>query len=647
MARLRNRNPKIEEQSWQPVGIESLEDTALTAAQAARNSIVVAGPGAGKTELLAQRADYLLRTDTSKSPRRILAISLKRDAAKNLQDRVGKRLPAELAERFDSMTLDAFSKNLVDRFRLAIPEFWRPNDDYRIEFNIKEERADRMIREAAERLRCEPADLSGIGPIRWYRECFSQRLQIDGSAILENGSTRERLAVSQWQHYLHGKYRYLNFHMIARLAELMLRSNPAVLHAMRATYSHVFLDEFQDTTNLHYDLLRTAFLDSESVLTAVGDTKQCIMTWAGALAGITKRYAEEFTADSYALRANYRSEPELIHIIGSLAQQIEPEAILPVCGRGRESGDGQCRVIEFSDDSEEAIAVALVLNELVEDEGVEPRDICVLCRKRVDQYSSNLVDALQQINGLARVRDETKLQDLLAEPLVELVADAFLVAASDEPQPDSWSRLQRVLEKTGRSESAQQQRIRNKLLSTLVDCLRLSLPQCAKTVDGIAVEVNRAIDAIGEKSFRQSHPQYRQGTFFEETVSSLVKQLGFRYGDESQQFGTWIEVIRDLRGETSIPVMTIHKSKGLEYHTVIFVGLEDAAFNNLQDPTGDGNSFFVAFSRAKKRVLFTFAKSRFKRMQSRKNVNLLYGWLEEAGVGIESAADIDFDESIW
>jgi DNA helicase II / ATP-dependent DNA helicase PcrA len=51
--------------------------------------------------------------------------------------------------------------------------------------------------------------------------------------------------------------------------------------------------------------------------------------------------------------------------------------------------------------------------------------------------------------------------------------------------------------------------------------------------------------------------------------------------------------------------MTIHKSKGLEYHTIIFIGLEDGAFWTFQrQPDEDKCAFFVALSRAKERVIF-------------------------------------------
>ena len=62
-----------------------------------------------------------------------------------------------------------------------------------------------------------------------------------------------------------------------------LRVNLQILRAIRATYAYVFMDEFQDTTHVQYDLVKTAFLESQTILTAVGDNKQQIMRWAMAL----------------------------------------------------------------------------------------------------------------------------------------------------------------------------------------------------------------------------------------------------------------------------------------------------------------------------------------------------------------------------
>ena len=97
---------------WIPADGFVLEPNALDTVKSEQNTLVIAGPGAGKTELLAQRACFLLETNQCPYPKKILAISFKRDAAYNLKERVLKRCGSDLAVRFESMTFDAFAKKI-------------------------------------------------------------------------------------------------------------------------------------------------------------------------------------------------------------------------------------------------------------------------------------------------------------------------------------------------------------------------------------------------------------------------------------------------------------------------------------------------------------------------------------------------------
>jgi len=108
----------IRHDDWVPSSGLTLEPNANVVATSQYGSIaLMAGPGAGKTEVLSQRADFLLRTGTCKYPKRILAISFKRDASENLKERVQKRCGKEIASRFDSYTFHAFAKRIIDIFR--------------------------------------------------------------------------------------------------------------------------------------------------------------------------------------------------------------------------------------------------------------------------------------------------------------------------------------------------------------------------------------------------------------------------------------------------------------------------------------------------------------------------------------------------
>src|SRR5471030_357249 len=118
---------------WSPSDGLSLEPNALSAAmEIGRSLALTAGPGAGKTEMLAQRADFLLRTATCRYPKRILAISFKVDASQNLKVRVIKRCGPELASRLDSHTFHAFAKRIIDHFRPVLTAQNALDPDYTI-----------------------------------------------------------------------------------------------------------------------------------------------------------------------------------------------------------------------------------------------------------------------------------------------------------------------------------------------------------------------------------------------------------------------------------------------------------------------------------------------------------------------------------
>ena len=116
---------------WLPCDGISLEEAADTAVRCSdRHVLVVAGPGAGKTELLAQKAAFLFQTNQCRESQKILAISFKTDAAQNLKERVEKRCGTDIKGRFVSMTYDAFAKNILDHFLYALPDELRPATDY-------------------------------------------------------------------------------------------------------------------------------------------------------------------------------------------------------------------------------------------------------------------------------------------------------------------------------------------------------------------------------------------------------------------------------------------------------------------------------------------------------------------------------------
>src|ERR1700741_5483896 len=304
---------QISPDDWQPVGVSTLEEAAWKVLRSTNNTCVLAGPGSGKTELLAQRASYLLQTGICRQPQRILAISFKRDAAKNLRDRVVMRCGPDLSRRFVSLTFDAFTKSLIDQFRLGIPLQWRPTYPYQIAFprmattrtiiDIARETAPAHWKTAVSSIKANTFETHILGPTRLPlgpREPASA----DDYAVFE-----------WWPLNLQNvDGSSLNFVMINRLAKLVQRANVQLGLALKATYTFVFVDEFQDTTFAQYDFLRSVFNKSGVSVTSVGDIKQRIMIFAGAQATATSKFEEEFGAEIVPLQRNFRSSPALVAI---------------------------------------------------------------------------------------------------------------------------------------------------------------------------------------------------------------------------------------------------------------------------------------------------------------------------------------------
>jgi len=622
--------PRIPKVDWRPQDL-TLEPAADTVVRSSVSTLVVAGPGAGKTELLAQRACYLLQTGECAGERRILAISLKRDAARNLEDRVRLRCGAQLSHRFHSMTFDAFAKGLVDRFRLGIPEEYRPSADYEVSFDVVDYKLYDLIKEMPSTFTSlSIAQRFGIsGKKLYWQEFLGRALTVP---IPEPKTVEAIAAASLWQYLLRGrKESRLGFAMIGRLADLLLRENPAVLRALRGSYSHVFLDECQDTTVIHYPLVCTAFLNSDAILTAVGDNKQRVMGFAGALKVIFSRFKEEFGATEVPLYMNYRSTEELVRIQRVFAKAIDKKAVESTANGKLAKERGECRMLEFDDAEAEAKYVSGLIADTIMKDKIDPEEICVLTRLRKIGYTQLLQQELT-VRGIPS-RIENELQDLLNEPLTVTIV-AFLCVAGRQADPTAWTQVvelvQDLLEGEGRKEREIEAR-----LTQFISELRATI-DASEQWDEAEIEklLLRIIGFLGTESFRTRFPQYRQGTFFAETVTKLAKHFAVWHAERG-----WEMVLDNALGIGFVPIMTMHKSKGLEYDTVVFVGLEDGALFSFNEETEEETcGFFVALSRAKRRAIFTFAgvrpvgKGGRDENQSRVSIGPLYELLKEAGV---------------
>lgn len=610
----------IDPEKWEPCDIDDMEEAAIGAVKSKKNILVIAGPGAGKTEMLAQKATYLLRTNTCVYPQKILALCFKTDAASNIKDRVVKRCGDDATDRFISMTYAAFAKSLLDQYYKVLPLQCQPSRDYTIgeEFNIR----DKVFEK-----------LGYIRPLGWninqLKNDYKRLLAVDHFPF--DGNTVEENA---WRILLKGDGiipAHISFEMITLLALYILRCNIYIKKTLQTTYSHVFLDEFQDTTALQYSFVKEMFLGARILLTAVGDNKQSIMRWAGAYKGIFKDYYDDFKAEGKRLLMNHRSAPKLIELQKRMYALLNETYTQITPSKKWKPNDGEVKLFLLRDDDEEAIYIANDISEKIQN-GTRINDICILGKQHVDTYSQKIIDALSSKGILARVENE--YQDLLKEPIVKIFENLFLVAI-DERNPDAWSFVVNELAAVKGLETlgdAEQYYRWIEELNQEISEIKKMMISCQQR-DHLERLVNRILDYVESNHIKAFYPAYKQGNRLNDVTMQFVEL--FIKDLEKAKFD-WKMSISQFEGENSIPIMTIHKSKGLEYSAVYFIGLEDSAFWNFRNqPDEDRCSFFVALSRAKEFVSFSFCEVRNNLrfpQQRRNNIKEFFDILQQPGM---------------
>jgi superfamily I DNA/RNA helicase len=524
----------IEPGDWRPPDGITLEPNALRGVrERTANVVVAAGPGAGKTELLAQRADFLLTTRGCLYPKRILAISFKVDAARNIRERVRKRCGEQLAARFDSFTFHAFAKRIVDNYRVLLTGRDALDPDYTLD-------------------------------------------------------TYDRIERKQ-----------ITFDDLVPLAIDILRTSPHARNAIRQTYTHVFLDEFQDATRNQYELLKEAFLGSDVVLTAVGDTKQRIMRWAGALDGIMQTFAADFAAKPLTLYQNFRSAPVLRRMQNRMVQVMDPAAAVPVAELA--GNEGRIELMPFANVQDEARVIADRIEAWL-DEGVPPSEIAVLVRQQPHLVCEHLVAELTA-RGIAS-RNEQVRQDLTAEPAAAVILNLIRVLADDR-RSAAYEHLMRHIRRTSLTDEVALRSARavTRFLTAKRQQLRRadarSSPEEWKTV---AAEF---LQLVTRPVLHALSPEYQRGN----RLDQIIEQTLDAFQEELDKDGDPLAALLRLSEDDAVRILNIHKCKGLEFERVVVFGVEEELFwgDRVDDKRAE---FFVAISRAKHELILTWARNR-------------------------------------
>ena len=417
-------------------------------------------------------------------------------------------------------------------------------------------------------------------------------------------------------------------------------------------FSYIMVDEYQDTNHLQY-LLISLLAGGHGNLCVVGDDDQSIYRFRGATIENILSFEQQFPGcRSIRLEQNYRSTEQILDAANKVIRHNTGR-------KGKElwtsQGSGEdVRVCRLYDENEEASAVA---SDILADysRGMHWQDHAILYR--MNAQSSQFEFAFKRngipyrVIGGARFFDRAEIKDMLS----------YLSIIQD---PKDELRLMRILNvpprgigaksvETARSLALQEGKPLFEILEKAENYPELSRPalrmrefagmirDLQETKLGCAELYDLVLEKSGYLRMLEESKDPKDQSRIENVRELKTSMLGFENetGDSSlQAYLENIALYTDLddmdRSEDSVVLMTIHSAKGLEFPVVYVVGMEEGIFPGIR-AIGEADEMeeerrlcYVAFTRAKKKLVLTHARQRM--LFGRTTANRVSRFLEES-----------------
>lgn len=573
--------------------------------------LVVAGAGAGKTRVIVQRIAHLMSQDVN--PSAILAITFTNKAAGEMRERVVKMVRTGSTQPFIS-TFHALAARLLREFasEAGVPRnftIWDRDDSIRtIKRTLKQEGSGLPPRTFVAAISREKG--AGVtydkflSRVRtpFHRETGEVWRQYE-TALREEGA--------------------LDFDDLLLKTHGLLESRGDVRGALQRRWSHILVDEYQDTSATQYEIVRLLAGDARNVC-VVGDLDQCIYTWRQAKLENLLTFEKSFPGTKVVtLEQNYRSTQTILTAANGIIEKNRnryPKRLFT------ENGTGEpIALFTATDEREEARYVAETIRELL-GSGVRASDIAVLYR---ENFQSRALEEAAIALGIpyrvvgTRFFERAEVKDVLSYARAALNPQSrsdFERAAASPPRGIGKTTLEKVF---AGAEGALGRAAREKVLN-----FRALLERIRRTIE--TESVTRALHFIAKESGLEralmSDEETRERLLNIRELISLAARYDALSGMEGVERLLEDAALMSEQDALALPenqnteavsLMTVHASKGLEFDAVFITGLEQGLFPSVResddrDPEEERRLFYVSLTRARKNVFLTHALARQK-----------------------------------
>ena len=332
--------------------------------------LVLAGPGSGKTLVLTLRAARLLQADADAS---VLALTFTNNAADEMRERLDKLMGGR-ADRAHLCTFHSFASDILRQHGSHVgiqPDFSLITTD--------EDRV-AVLEQVISNLQCDtsavPSDRKNLLFLldRLFAESY------DGGCEVASMIHTPPWLPQLFRDYCEALQRSnrLDYGGLLHFARKLLSQSAGVARLTRLAWQFICIDEFHDTNRAQYDLLHLLVGEQDPNLFVVADDDQIIYQWNGASPERLLALQDDFGMEVLQLPENYRCPPVIIQLANNLIShnQTRSEGKEPLIARKTATKSPVLKAQMFDNEDSEVTVIPTAIKET----GWHAEDCAVLAR---------------------------------------------------------------------------------------------------------------------------------------------------------------------------------------------------------------------------------------------------------------------------
>lgn len=589
----------------------SLSETQSRAvAHGAGPCICLAGPGSGKTTVITERTKYLIEKQGI-SPSEILVITFTKAAS------------IEMRERFHNAMKGRYAPVTFGTFHAVFFTILKAAYHYTAENILREEEKYTILRDILEPMDLEIEDEKEflLGVTEEISLIKNERISLEHYYSSNCPEDVFRSIFREYQQALIRK-RKLDFDDMLVCTYELLKARPDICRGWQKRFRYILIDEFQDINQVQYDVIRM-LAAPENNLFVVGDDDQSIYGFRGADSRLMFQFQKDFPdAKQLLLDVNYRSSKNIVKNSLKVIANNEVRFDKKIWA-WKESGE-TLHVQEVKDPVEEASYVVEQIKKQMET-GILAEEIAVLFRVHTDARA--VVEALIDEKIPFQMREH--LPNLYNHFIAKDIMAYFRLAMGQRERKDFLQVMNRPKRYLGRDclpgrvvsfEEMRKFYCDKEWMQDRIDQFEWDLKMLAKMAPYAAIQYLKK--KIGYDEFLREYATTKNMKAADlREVLSEIEEAAKPFQTMEEWFVHVEEYTEALKkkeqqkeqNQEGVRLMTLHASKGLEFHTVFLIEANEGRIpyqkaEKEQNVEEERRLFYVGMTRAKDVLKITYVK---------------------------------------